>query len=180
MLDTSLKKARKTFYSVEEKENFRLTNVLVLPFYCDLLKITRLLKSFNVQVVFSYSSTVRSLLIKNSPLKKCGCIYEIPCRDCDKKYIGQTSKALETRVKQHKYCVRVGNMSNALFVHMNNNNHGIDWNNAREIIFCSDFLIRNVIESSIIKSNFENLLNISPGMYKLDDYIIKMIVENCT
>ena len=101
MLDTALKKEN---YFVEEKEPFILTNVLVLPFYSNLLNISRLLKSFNVNVVFNYSSTVLSLLIKNSPIQKFGCIYEVPCRDCDKNYVGESSKSLETRIKQHKYC----------------------------------------------------------------------------
>ena len=68
-------------------------------------------------------------------------------------------------------------MSNALFVHINNLDHMIGWNNAKEIMFCNDMIKRNIIESSVIKLFNNNLLNISNGLYKLDDWLIKHICK---
>ena len=158
-------------------QTFNHNNLLVLPFDNRFLSLPRILKVFNVNVVFKNSATVRSFLVKNSPFEKTGCIYEIPCNNCDKKYIGQSGKVLATRINQHKYCVRVGNMSSALFLHMNNCNHSIDWRNSKEMLFCNDIVKRNIIESSIIKFKSDCVLNISKGLYKLDNWIIKGIVK---
>ena len=134
-------------------------------------------KCFGIKLVFRSGNTIKSTLIKNSPLTKSGCIYKIPCKGCDKFYIGQSGKSKDVRLKQHKYCVRTGNMSNALFVHINNFDHMIGWNEAKEIVFCNNVMKRNIIESSIIKEFSNNLLNISSGLYRLDDWLIKHVVK---
>lgn len=41
--------------------------------------------------------------IKNED--KSGCIYQVPCADCDQVYIGETQQKLGMRMKQHKYDV---------------------------------------------------------------------------
>ena len=108
------------------------------------------------------------MLIKNSPTQESGCIYEIPCNNCNKIYIGQSGKTLSTRIQQHKYNVRVGNMSSSLFQHMNDCNHSINWKEAKEIIYCKNIVKRNIIESCIIKKKCNVLIITSPGMYKLE------------
>ena len=135
-----------------------------------------MLKPFGVHVVFK-NNTLKNILINNSPTNKNGCIYEIPCNECNKKYIGQSGKELEQRIKQHKYNVRIGNTASGLFQHMNEFNHGINWKEAREIIYCKDIVKRNIIESCIIKKNCNELLNISPGMYKLDEIVLNNIFK---
>ena len=90
-------------------------------------------------------------------------------------HIGQTGKDLSVRIKQHKYSVRTGQTSNALFVHLRDYNHPIDWDNAAPIISCDSFVNRNIIESSIIKKSDDFNLNLSSGMYKLDKFIIEKI-----
>ena len=53
----------------------------------------------------------------------------------------------------------------------------IGWTNSKEILFCNNLVRRNIIESCIIKFNALNVLNISPGMYKLDNYLVEMIAS---
>lgn len=133
---------------------------------------------FNVNVVFKTNTTVKNLLIKNSPKDSIGCVYKIPCKHCDKYYVGQTGKDLNVRVKQHKYSVRYGQESNALFLHVRDYDHNIDWDNSSKIVSCQSFISRNVIESSVIKHNFDSLMNVSNGLYKLDSFIINVINSN--
>ena len=59
---------------------------------------------------------------------------------------------------------------------MNTFNHGIDWDNAKVVLYCNDIVRRNIIESALISNN-QNLLNVSPGMYKLDAFISKEICK---
>ena len=176
LIDIALKKARKTFYSVEDRI-FDLKNILTLPFNISFMNIPKLLKDFNVNVIFKNQNTVKTLLIKNSPTVNKGCIYEIPCRDCDKCYLGQSGKDISVRLKQHQYAVRTGNTSNALFVHIWDNDHNINWEGAREIGHCKDIVKRNIIESSLIKANSGRIFNLSPGLYKLDSFIVRKIIE---
>ena len=172
-LDKSLNMARKSFYRVDPLPPKDHKNLLVLPYNQNFTQIPHLLKSWNVNVVFSNYNTVKKMLIKNSPDCASGCIYKVPCKECNKYYVGQTGKDLAVRVKQHKYSVRTGQTSNALFVHMRDLNHPIDWSNASAMIQCNSFINRNIIESSLIK-NSDNI-NLSSGMFKLDSFITERI-----
>ena len=175
-IENAFNKARKSFYGLTRSLEFDNSNLLVLPFYPSFNKLPRLVKPLGINVVFKTMGTIRNFLIKNSPSLKTCCIYEIPCKYCSKKYVGQSGKSLTTRLKQHKYDVRRGNMANALFVHVNNNNHAIDWNMAKEILYCRDIVKRNLTESCIIKKECNNLLNISQGLYKVDEIQINGIL----
>ena len=68
-------------------------------------------------------------------------------------------------------------MANALFVHINDTNHAINWTESKEILYCTDYIKRNLIESSIIKKEYDKLLNISHGLYKIDDILINGILR---
>ena len=146
-----MKTAKKTFYSNKDKEPFIAKNLLVLPFDVKFTNVLNILKKFDVNVAFRNNTTVRTKLIKNSPTTHEGSIYSIPCNSCDQIYVGQTSKALETRIKQHKYCIRTGQQNSAVFQHLSIYNHPMTWNGARNIVKCKDSQLRNIIESSIIK-----------------------------
>ena len=175
-LDTAFNKAKKTFYGCTVNRNFDFNNLLVLPFYPTFTQVPEMLKTFGVTVIFK-NNTLKDMLIKNSPKQINGCIYEIPCNQCNKRYVGQSGKELATRIKQHKYNVRTGSMDSSLFQHMNNEDHSINWTAAKEIMYCKDFLKRNVIESCIIKKKYRELLNTSPGLYKLDELLIDNIFK---
>ena len=121
------------------------------------------------------NNTLKDRLITNSPRQTSGCIYEIPCNQCNKKYVGQSGKELIVRLKQHRNNVRDGNMASSLFQHVNNHNHSINWTAAKEIIFCKDYVKRNVIESCMIKKKYGELLNTSLCLYKLAELLIYSI-----
>ena len=171
-----MNKAKKTFYGLTQRRDFNLNNLLVLPFYQQFTNVPAILKLFGVNVIFK-NNTLKDRLITNSPRQISGCIYEIPCNQCNKKYVGQSGKELIVRLKQHQKNVRDGNMTSSLFQHMNNNNHSINWTAAKEIVFCNDYVKRNIIESSIIKKKYGELLNTSPGLYKLDELLIDNIFK---
>ena len=64
--------------------------------------------------------------------RRTGVVYEIPCADCDVKYIGETGRALKTRQKGHMASVRLGKTkTSALAEHAHLNNHNIHWNDSR-------------------------------------------------
>ena len=66
--------------------------------------------------------------------KKCGVVYEVPCRDCSKVYVGQTGNSLETRLKQHRAACRLLQVDkSALAQHAIDDDHTINWSEAKVI-----------------------------------------------
>ena len=65
-------------------------------------------------------------------------------------------------------------MSNTIFLHINDFNHGINWQGAEVLFYCNDITKRRIIESAFIK-NSSDLMNISQGMYKLDAFVVNHI-----
>ena len=176
IIECALKSAKKSFYRIQEREPYNNKNLLVLPYTENMKDAAHLLKTLNINTAFKNDSTVKTKLIKNSPSCAKGCVYEIPCKSCSKVYIGQTGKDLSERLKQHKQSIRYGQESNAIFAHVRDYDHNIDWDNAKKIVSnCSNIQIRNIIESSIIKENSHSTLNISQGLYRIDKCISSRI-----
>ncbi|KAJ8947663.1 hypothetical protein NQ318_009547 [Aromia moschata] len=76
-------------------------------------------------------------------------IYEISCKDCDQKYIGQTKRSILTRFKEHMAHLKYGRTEKSCVAqHAFDNNHRIDINNLK--------LIRNVTNSRLLDA-FESL-----------------------
>lgn len=128
--------------------------------------MSTLCKMLNVKVLFKYNCKIQNLLIKNAPNSKQGLIYKINCKNCDKIYIGQTGRSLETRIKEHSYAIKKKNQYNALFNHYLINGHNCDLDGAEVIYNCNSFHKRNIIESFLI--NITDNINNHPGMYKVD------------
>ena len=175
LLDTAYHSARKTFYNPQPKPTFSQQNLLILPYRENLVEVPKLLRHFNVNVVFRNNNTVKQLLINNSVECQKGCVYKIPCKMCHQFYVGQTAKPLKIRIDQHKKCVREGNQSSGIFMHCNLHNHPIDWNNAKSITFSNNIVVRNLIECSLINVTQDDNVNIHQGLYKLDNYMCKEI-----
>ena len=176
-IDASYSFARKTFYNPQPNKSFVHNNLLVLPYHENLVNVPKLLKYFNVNVAFSNNNTIKQYLINNSANCHKGCVYKIPCKICNHFYIGQTAKELAVRVKQHKKCVKEGNMSSAIFKHFSTFNHPVGWDQAVEITFNNNIMERNLIECSLIRASQDKNVNLNLGLYKLDNYISNEIAK---
>ena len=176
-IEKAYRNARKTFYKNDVETPFIKENLLVLPHHKELNNVKHILKNFNINIIFKNTNTIKNILIKNSPSLNPGIVYSIPCKMCNKNYIGQTSKPLQKRISQHKYSIRTGQESSALFLHLRDYNHCIDFENAGIITRCSDTMGRNIIESSIIQHKFNELINKNLGLYRLDSYCIDRIIN---
>ena len=54
--------------------------------------------------------------------KKANVVYEVPCRDCQLTYIGETRRTMKKRMTEHKYAVKTGDPKNRIAVlHRNPN-----------------------------------------------------------
>ena len=54
-----------------------------------------------------------------------GAIYEFPCGDHEKIYIGETGLNLQERLKEHKYAVKIVSMNNGIAAHAWKSNHPV-------------------------------------------------------
>ena len=160
---------------MNETEPLQLKNVITLPYNKNLTHLVPLLKLININLVFNFKINSRSILIKNSPKNKNNVIYKIPCKDCSKYYIGQTSKSLETRLSQHKNNIRNGSTNSALFLHLSENSHRIDWQQSKEIMYCNSSIKRNIVESAIIKLSWSSNYNVNDGLYNFDSIMINYL-----
>lgn len=66
---------------------------------------------------------------KTPLLDNCNVVYKIPCKQCEKCYIGQTKQNLKQRITQHKSDSRIGKKSCALADHFQRMDHMFDYDN---------------------------------------------------
>ena len=98
------------------------------------------------QIVSSYQNKIQSN-------KRQGAIYQIPFKDCNMVYIGETKRSFETRKKEHIRDTRnaqskpanIKHNTTALCKHAINLHHDIDWNNSQILEFETDYRKRQFI-----------------------------------
>ena len=54
------------------------------------------------------------------------CVYEVPCKDCRKTYIGETKRTLKARRREHRQAVTRGDLKNGITVHAHNTQHTVN------------------------------------------------------
>ena len=83
------------------------TNLLLLShtFRAYQKKIKRVFNKYGVATVFKPHQTLRQLLVapKDKPreVDKSGVVYRVPCKECDRVYVGETKRTLGERLKEH-------------------------------------------------------------------------------
>ena len=173
-LEACFNKTKKKFYENCQRERVVNSNILSLPFRNELKPLVGLLKNFKINVVFKYNNNIRNIIVKNSPSPDVNIgVYSIPCNICNRKYIGQSGKLLSKRLKEHKYNVRTGNEQSALFMHMQNYDHNINWNESAVIYNCNKHIERLLVEGVIIKTTIN--MNLCDSFFKIDCFMVNAI-----
>ncbi|GAA57503.1 hypothetical protein CLF_112815 [Clonorchis sinensis] len=89
------------------------------------------LRQHNTTVTYKPANTLRRTLSrpkgKLDPMTKNNVIYRIQCKDCDKRYIGQTVRKLSTRIHEHKLATRRRDQFPLISVHKDQEGHQFDW-----------------------------------------------------
>ena len=112
--------------------------------------LQRAFKSHEVTLVHKPFNSLRSQLVhvkdKTENLKKCGTVYHIHCEQCDKDYVGETSRLLETRVKEH-----LSRNSSAVHEHCRLTGHSVDSSKTKVLATESNTFKRRIREAIEIK-----------------------------
>ena len=84
-------------------------------------KLEKVCAPQGVKTIFRPQQTLRNKLMQvkqKTPMeKKRNIVYEVPCRDCQLTYIGETRRTMMKRMTEHKYAVKTGDAKNRIAVH---------------------------------------------------------------
>ena len=133
--------------------------------------LSKSFKKANIKLVYSNNNKLKTALgtTKDTiPIEHRSGVYEISCSDCDAKYIGQTRRALHTRVSEHLRSIKNREVQKAIPAHIFNvnNSHKHNINSLEENVK----LIKTVNKSrklddyeSLYISRTKNLINFESG-----------------
>ena len=112
--------------------------------------------SLGVKAIFKPQSTMQQQLVrvkqKMPEEKKKEVVYQVPCKDCPKVYIGETKRTLKIRISEHKQAVKKGDEKNGIAVHAHTTNHNINWEGARVHGTARGFWKRRTMEAIQIRT----------------------------
>jgi hypothetical protein len=90
-------------------------------------KITNLFKNTDIKIAFKTNNTLRQLTKPSAhtptPPQECSGIYGLTCNTCQMTYVGQTSRNLTTRYKEHIRYIRSNDPKSAYALHILQNRH---------------------------------------------------------
>ena len=158
-------------------------------------RVSRVFKKHGFTTAMKPHCTIRSMLVhpkdKLLPEQKSEAIYDIPCADCPKSYIGETGRSFGIRLQEHQtdvekfetkpYTRSTRTISvtethrSAITDHVAQTNHSIDWDSSKVIARESDKTTRWIKEAVWIRRKGKDIINKDEGAYKLHHIFDQLI-----
>ena len=137
--------------------------------------IKRILSNYNIKVAQKPHQTIGNLFPKpKDPVPKDqtrGAIYSIPCKDCDKSYIGETKRKFSTRLKEHQKAVEhKHSQKSALAEHCLRSGHTVSWEASKILRTSANWRNRRILEAWEINT-YRNPLNRDDGMHLPHEFL---------
>jgi hypothetical protein len=132
---------------------------VTIPYFRGLSeKISRYLNKFGIRCVTRSTNTLGTKIMRNAPPKskeeRMGVIYKITCNNCQQVYVGETSRHLRHRIKEHKTAVEQSRTDkSAVAGHCLDTGHTISWDTIQVLATEQDYHKRLVAESFFISKN---------------------------
>jgi len=163
-------------------------STVVIPYVQDLSEaVSRVYKRHGIPIAMRPFQSIRSLLVhpkdRHRPQDICECVYKIPCKNCNKTYIGKTGRAFGVRLQEHRqevsqrdvraYTRSTGRSlageqnKSADTDHAISLNHVIDWDQAKVIDRESNRGDRWIKEAIHIRKEQDKSTNRDEGSYQL-------------
>ena len=182
-LDSIHREVKKTFYGTpREAISAEYVPTIAIPYTNFSKNFIRPILSHNrCRTVHKYGNTLKRKLVRTRPPRKLDStngagVYKIPCLECDKSYIGQTGRDFRVRLSEHKSAISHGQEKSAVYQHVKNKNHPMDWKNAAILYHSDNERNRLVIESAYIKKN--STFNNTQGIVSFDSLSSDIILSN--
>ena len=88
------------------KSEFDKSQIIAIPYYRGLSeRIRDILNPFGIKTVFKRGKTIKNIIYrpnKKQKTKLSNVVYGVNCLDCNAKYIGETSRNHDIRIKEHQ------------------------------------------------------------------------------
>ena len=95
-----------------------------LPYHSPIIRrVTNLFNNTEIRIAFKATHTIYQQLAEKTQNKNASGIYEVKCKTCNKKYVGQFGRPITTRHKEHIRYIRSNNTTSAYTAHILNNRH---------------------------------------------------------
>lgn len=122
-------------------------------------KIGKILRQHKIRPVFQTTTKISNLLPtpkEKIPLE-CQGVYEIPCADCDKTYVGQTNRRISVRREEHVLAVHKKTKTSSLVQHIDATGHKINFDGTKMLAKIEHFKKRITREAIEIEKRPDNL-----------------------
>ena len=112
---------------------------LILPYISSLLQtVRRILEPLDIRAAFCpYSTLIRQLVHPKDPVPTNQCrvmVYQIPCSECPKVYVGQSGRTLKHRLSEHRRALQKWDVAvSALAEHVWSTGHQVNLSEAEVI-----------------------------------------------
>ena len=162
--------------------------LVIIPFVEGLTdKATRIFRKHGISTAVKPHTTLRKMLVhpkdKRDPLTTTDCVYELPCSNCKSSYIGETGRRISTRLSEHKRetekleaekkrtSSRKQSLSeqsrSAVADHAVQNNHIINWQDAKVLCKECNTRSRHIREAIWIRKRAPHTMNRDEGAHFL-------------
>ena len=161
----------------EKQEDIRKKipeRMIVVPHSKHVSEIAKGLKHAGVKVVAKSGVKIGDIIqSKEKKLKnENSIVYKVPCGSCDKSYVGETHRGLQTRISEHRRDLKYHRLTNSMVIHSENEDHLPNWKDAVAIKTGLTKAHRKIFESAIIGSI--SCTNHTGGFYTLGTAICKI------
>ncbi|XP_076396721.1 uncharacterized protein LOC143265924 [Megachile rotundata] len=122
-------------------------------------RIGRILREHNIRTVFTTHTKIGQLLTSPKdpqPQLSTPGVYKIPC-SCGQVYIGETGRSVNTRLKEHERCARLGYIQSAVAEHQITTGHKILFEKTEVLAKTSAYLPRKHREAIEIRKHPNNI-----------------------
>ncbi len=181
-------KARNSYFCVQSQKAQlpEIDKNIIVPYVPTLESFKPALRNLNTGLVFQYKNKLKNVLTKNNPTNsksiQCG-VYKIPCKVCNKVYIGETGRDLSKRLTEHKNDIVNQKPESGVAAHVFETSHNFDFEHAQIVYSCNNKLKRHIVESALIAHDSDMCVNLnfgfSPHNQLLSRWITSLITPEC-
>ena len=167
----------------EPKESPKCT--IRVPYVSGLSEdLRRICRRYDIRTVFTTTSTLSPQFTRvkdvDPLLSRAGVVYKIPC-SCGKKYIGETKRALGTRLKEHQAATRRGEVEkSAIAEHASAEQHQPLWEEISILEQADrDDVLRIKEAFCIATAEHQKSLNRDQGTASLEAIVVMLETTAC-
>ena len=176
----NLKKKAKEIANREDDIDQNENVFVVVPFSSKAREIDSLLCKVGIRVAYKSGRKIGDIVKHRTNIvgDDNSAVYRIPCNGCSRSYYGETSRGLNKRIYEHKNDIKQHRSSNSLVVHIDEEGHLPQWQEAVVVHKGLQKKTRKIIEAAYITT--EKVTNHRDGFIKLSRAAGKLIISNVT